>query len=600
MKKLVFLGLVGWLAVAPVQAADSVIERMKKDLAFLASADCEGRGVETEGIDKAASYIVASFKEFGLAPGGVDGSYFQPFTLTGRSRLGKDNALILEGPGERKLILAQGQDYQVSGLSASGEASGDLVFVGHGITTENGDYDDYAEIDVKDKVVVILRKTPRPDAEDNPFPRAQAYSPLLYKLSNAIKHGASGVIFVSDAATAQKNDPLMAFRYARGTSPSAFPVLHMKRSLLDQLFAITSGDSLEGVEAKINETLKPRSQALEGVRARLRASIERKNLSAKNVIGVLEGKGPQKDEIVIIGSHYDHLGRGEVGSLARGDDRRLIHYGADDNGSGTTGMLELARRFGSMPNRQGRTLVFMAFSAEERGLLGSRHYVENPLFPLDKTVTMINLDMVGRLNNNQLEIGGTGTAAEFDQLVDTLNQEFNFTIKKSAGGLGPSDHASFYPKNIPVFFFFTGLHENYHRPTDTPDRINYEGMIRIIDMVEEIAQKVSSAPEAPEYRSVRGGLNPRRNRPRGPTLGFMPGNYDESQEKGLPVAGISKEGPAEKAGLKEGDIIVAINNKPVTNIGTYMTAMAGETPGKELEVTILRAGKKLKLKATPR
>ena len=422
---------------------------------------------------------------------------------------------------------------------------------------------------------------------------------MNYKIGNAAEHKAAGVIFVNDRSFALETDDLMPFNYTSRSGVTAeFPVIHVTRRVLDQMLRGSGETTLKELETAIDTDLKPQSREITGWRAAVKTEVERLNIAAKNVVGVLEGSGPLKDETVIIGAHYDHLGRGETGSLARGDARKLVHYGADDNGSGTTTVLELARRFGGMEGRQGRRMVFMLFSGEERGLLGSRHYAnKEPLYPLDKTAVMINLDMVGRLRDGSLELGGTGTAKGFDKLVDQLNEKYQFKLKKTAGGMGPSDHAAFYPKEVPVFFFFTGLHNQYHRPTDKPDTVNYDGMAKIADMVEELAGHFLTSPK-PEYVKVSGGVRP-GGRPRVASIRFTPGEYDEEAKTGLPVAAVTEGGPAEKGGMKAGDVIIAVDSKPVTNIGTYMTAMGGKRRGKELTITVKRGEEKIDLKVTP-
>ncbi|HEY8506428.1 MAG TPA: M28 family peptidase [Gemmataceae bacterium] len=603
MRKLIYVLAVAVLSAAAAAAAnrEATVARLKKDVYYLASEECEGRGVETEGIYKAADYIVENFRAAGLKPGGVEGTWFQPFTIPGLPRLGAPNSLVLRGPLGQEITLEQGKHFEVCGISGTGEAAAGAVFVGYGISSKDPAYDDYEGVDVRGKFVVVLRRVPRAGSTTAPFvpPDRDNFSPLNYKVANAERHGAAGVIFVNDGSYARGGDGLMTYAYARGAGSSRLPVFHVRRAVLDRMLQASHAVSLGEVETAIDRDLKPRSLELTGWQVAARATVESDAIAARNIIGVLEGSGRLKDETVIIGGHYDHLGRGERGSLARGADQKRIHYGADDNASGTSAVLELARRFAAVENRQGRRLVFILFSGEERGLLGSKHYVEHPLFPLEVTVAMINLDMVGRLNGEKLEVGGTGTAKGFDALIEKLNGYYKFDLKKSPGGMGPSDHAAFYPKKIPVFFFFTGLHENYHRPSDTPDRINYDGMARIVDMVEELGARLATANPRPQYVKVSGGLMPGRQRPKVPSIRFMPGEYDESAEDGLPVAGVTPGGPADRAGLREGDIIVAVSDKPVKNIGGYMAAMAGEQPGRPVKITVLRDGARLELSVVP-
>lgn len=593
------------LVAAPLLAANQEsLDRMKADVTYLASDECEGRGVETEGINKAADYIVEQFEAAGLKPGGVEGTWFQPFTVaTGAPKLTGPNAVTLFGPLGQEIVLTEGKHYQVSGLSSSGEfPKAELVFVGFGIDAEEPPYNEYDGVDVEGKVVVVLRQTPRASSTEASFENAEDYAPLIYKVNTAAEHGAVGVIFVNDPGKAEDTDALMPFDYASGSSTGKIPVIHIRRSLLNDMLQGSQAVTLRDIEQRIDRTLEPNSLPLTGWSVAVETGITRVTVRAKNVIGVLEGAGPLKDEIIVIGGHYDHLGRGERGSLARGEDRNAIHYGADDNGSGTTAVIELARRLGSIENREGRSIVFMAFSGEERGLIGSRFYTNEPLFPLEDTVAMINLDMVGRLNNNSLEVLGTGTGDRFHDEIMKLNEQYEFEIKESTGiwlNGGGSDHQSFYTKDIPVLFFFTGIHPNYHRPSDTADRINIEGLGRIVDLVEELTVGLSTGAR-PEYRQVtRGSGTPSAGPVNVPKISFAPGSYDDTSEDGLPVGAVTKDGPADKGGLKEGDLIIGINDKAVKNIDSYMAAMAFEKAGNKVKFIVLRDGEKVELTIVP-
>ncbi|HEX3316227.1 MAG TPA: M28 family peptidase, partial [Gemmataceae bacterium] len=317
-------------------------------------------------------------------------------------------------------------------------------------------------------------------------------------------------------------------------------------------------------------------------------------------LGIVSGTGPLANQYVVVGAHYDHLGYGGQGSLAP-KGTHAIHHGADDNGSGTTAVMELARRFAERKDRTGRSLLFMTFSAEERGLLGSRHYVDNPLIPLAHTAVMVNLDMVGRLrpdpktNKPKLIAEGLGTSKGFDALVDALNKQ-DFTFGKKAGGTGPSDHDSFYRKKIPVLFFWTGIHPDYHRPTDTADKINLQGMATIVDFTQSVIEKLATEPERPGYIEVKGSGGPSGG-PSGPRLGIMPDyGYDKV---GLAIERVNSDGPAAKAGLKEKDIIIEMAGRTVNNIDTYTVIMAERRVGQPFDVTVIRNGKKLTLKVTP-
>lgn len=577
------------------------IERMKKDITYLGSDECEGRGIETQGINKAADYIAAQFKAMGVKPALKGESYFQSFKINGMPKLGSPNHLVFKGPQSKEIEPMINKDFTVSGLTGKGKVEAGIVFAGYGITIGEKDYDDYRGIDVKDKIVLILRQTPRTTGKNSFHPDQAQHASLTAKLNNAQKHKAAGVIFVNDKEKAGKTDDLMPFDDLRGQGGTSLPTVCIHRTLADELLA-GSEKKLADLEAEIDKDLKPQSLEIKGWRANIETTIERTELSAKNIIGVVEGHGPLANETVVIGAHYDHLGRGEPGSRSKGS--KAIHYGADDNGSGTTCVIELARRFAAMKDRQGRRMVFMLFSGEERGLLGSAHYCKEPVFPLKDTVAMINLDMVGRLRadeetkKDKLEIGGVGSAKSFDTMLDQFNQQYRFKLTKTKSGTGPSDHTSFYVKGVPVFFFFTGFHNEYHMPTDKPELINVAGMKKICDMVQELATKIATDKERPEY--VKGATGPSPSGTRsGPRIGFVPAEYDDAETKGVPVGGVIPGGAGEKAGLKMGDWIVEIAGQPIKNMQDYMKAMSTQKVGKELELIVKRAEMKVKLKVIP-
>ncbi len=478
-----------------------------------------------------------------------------------------------------------------------------LVFAGFGATAPGIGYDDYKGLDVAGKIVIILRHTPRWHSKDAPFdgPRKDEHAALEKKQGLAESNKAAAVILVNDQTEAPAGDKLMPFAYVAGASPGSIPALQVRRALIDMVFQASLGTPLGDVEAAIDRDLKPRSAPLAGWTATLEVGVTRTSIACKNVIGVVEGSGPLADETVVVGAHYDHLGYGGRGSRAKEQGKKEIHHGADDNASGTTSVMELARRFGQMKGRQGRRLVFIAFSAEELGLLGSRYYCnKEPLFPLERTVAMVNLDMVGRLAEDKetkkakLIVEGMGTAKGFDKMIEKLNT--GFQLSKKPGGTGPSDHDSFYRKKVPVVFLWTGLHSDYHRPTDTSDKINVAGMRQIADLAEKVIATLATDSQRPEYVQVASSFSPTGGKG-GPKLGIMP-NYDEAKE-GVLVGGLADDGPAAKGGVKTGDLIVELAGKEVKNLNTYMVIMAQQRSGQELEVGVLRNGKKLKLKVVP-
>jgi hypothetical protein len=612
------------LALSPPSQAqkpydDPVLARMQKDIFFLASPECEGRGIETKGIEKAAEYIAEAYEKAGLKPAMKDGSYFQPFAVTMSSKVGKPTELTLTGPDDAKIEPKLGTEFGPMGYSPTGKCAGGLVFAGFGITAPDLKYDDYAGLDVEGKVVVVFRRTPRygvkGDKRFDTIAPADGESPYAFfeaKIEQAAKHKAAGLIIVNDTTGAGKTDPLQQYAmHATGTTPAKFPVLSMKRATLDKILAGGKWKSANELEEAINDGLKPQSFELTGWSAAARVTVERNVVTCKNIVGVLEGAGPLKDETVVIGAHYDHVGYGLWGSLGGKGAGGKIHYGADDNASGTTGVMELARRFGAQKDRQGRRLVFIGFSAEEHGLDGSQFYCKNPLFPLDSTAAMVNLDMIGRTKpvptdwlglfekKDRLIVYGTGTGEGFDKLVDYATRKVDLKVTKLPAGTGPSDHDSFYRKTIPVLFMYTGTHSEYHRPTDVPEKIDVPGLKKMADFAEILLDDLLTRATKPKYFVVKDPWNDptesRPARPTGPRLGVLPDYAFEGE--GLRLEGVSPGGVGEKAGLKEGDVIVEIGGKPVPNITAYMTAMGGQKAGTTIDIVVERKGKKVTLKA---
>ncbi|MBW3598360.1 MAG: M20/M25/M40 family metallo-hydrolase [Planctomycetes bacterium] len=633
-------------------------ERLLGAVEYLASDELEGRGIGTDGLDKAAEYIAEQFRSFGLQTELFDGTPFQKFTVSASPELGpkEQNRLALDGPGgdapdvpELKL----GENFNTLAVGGSARFEAPLVFAGYGITAPEHDYDDYHGLDVKGKVAVILRKEPRQSkgAEEFNGEHPSQHALFATKIENAAKHGAAAIVFVNDhhelvnklaverqawlKATQELAELTKKFSEAGDTSDEAFrkhreevdklletinahaknldapadallafeqagddakhddlPVFFVKRSVIEPIIRSSLGASLAEIEAKIDEDLQPRSAPLEGWTASGEANVVRRKVEIKNVIAVLEGEGPLADETVVVGAHYDHLGMGGAGSLAPWT--RDVHNGADDNASGTAALLEVAHRLASRDTPLPRRVVFMAFTGEERGLLGSAHYVKNPKFPLEDMVAMINMDMVGRLDDDKLVVHGTGTAENFDELVERLNREHGFQIIKKESGYGPSDHTSFYAKGAPVLHLFTGTHRDYHRPSDDTHKINVEGMRRVSDFVKDIVVEIASAPERPKYVKTERPKTAQRGR--WPYFGSIP-DY-ASDAEGLALNDVAKDGPAEKAGLKGGDVIVEFGGQKVTGIEDFAAALSGQKAGDKVKVKALRDGNTITVEVT--
>lgn len=603
---------VGARAQAPVGDATPVAPaeaRLKADVSFLADDAQEGRAPGTKGIEAAADHIAKEFAAMGLKPApGADG-YFQKFAITGQPRVGEPMDLVARGPDGATIAGASRTDFNALAIGSTGSVeAAPIVFAGYGITADRPGlkYDDYEGLDVAGKAVLAIRREPRQNDDASPFDgkKTSDFATFRHKATNAFQHGAAMLIVVNDlAGLGSDRDALLNLGSAGPESITRLPVVHVTRDFADRLLKAAGEPSLATLEEEIDKDLKPRSRELKGVALTSHVTIDRPSVETKNVIGVLEGAGPKADETIVVGGHYDHLGRGGMlsGSLAFLSSD--VHNGADDNASGTAMVLELARRLSARTDPPPRRVVFMAFSGEERGLLGSQHYADNPLFPLDSTVMMFNFDMVGRLSpEGELTMIGTGTSPNFSDLVEVLGKDSGLKIKKVAGmtdGFGGSDHQSFYAKDVPILFAFTGIHADYHRPSDDWPKINFPGMGRIADYCELILLDVLRRPDRPEF--VR-ATTPRQNGGQqsastgmSVTLGVMPDYADESKS-GMKLSDVREGGPAQKAGVKGGDVIVGIGGKPIATIYDYMESLGRYKPGDVVDVTVKRDGKDVVLR----
>jgi hypothetical protein len=606
-------------AALPVNAAaDAAAEPaptravLERDVAWLAAPEREGRGPGTKGIDAAAEWVADRFAEIGLLAPADRESPLQPFEMTLEAKLGppEANTAELVGPpdaagGRRVVRLELGKDFTPLAIGGSGEFDLPLAFAGYGITAPAENYDDYAPLaaagGAKGSAVVVLRQEPQKDDPHGAFQGNQTseHAALSRKAANASEHEAAGLVLCND--TDADGDALMAFtRAGEGSDRRTMPILQVRRSVLDEAVRQALGRSLTEIQKAIDDKLEPASGPLSGWRLRGRTAIERVQTEGRNILGLLPGAGraaagdaPAIDprETVVLGAHYDHLGFGGAGSAAPGE--RAIHHGADDNASGTALLVEVARRLAAGP-RLPRSVLFAAFSGEERGLLGSGHYTANPAVPLADTVAMVNLDMVGRLAGDKLIVQGTGTGTGLEPLVDRLVAARGLTAAKEPGGFGPSDHASFYAKKIPVLHLFTGAHADYHRPTDTAEKINFDGLVRLADLVTDLVRELAMAPERPAYVEVaspqfaRGGDRPYFGSI--PDFGKPGGGYA--------ISGVAKDSPAALGGLAGGDVIVRVGESAITNLEDFDSALRKHKGGDTVPVVVLRDGKELGLEVT--
>jgi len=613
----VLLAAVGSIAQQPAAQLEPSIARLQQHISYLASDALDGRRTGSQGANDAAHYIAGEFSRLGLRPAiqkaGASrrlsvamSQYLQPFPYVAGVTPGPGNVLSI---GDKKARV--GQDWMPLGFSSNSQVENTpIAFVGYGITASELNYDDYADKRTNGKIALALAGTPD---GDNPHSQYARYEGVRWKAIAARNAGAKALLIVTREANL-KDDRLSQITYDNSAGDAGLPVAVVSQDLI-------GGKAMfDGFEAAAK---KRQYMFDENSKVNLTIDLVRKEVQAYNVIGVLEGSDRLlKNEAIIVGAHYDHLGRGGEGSLAPRSGE--IHHGADDNASGTAGVLELARLFVSQRPRPKRTIVFMCFSGEEEGLLGSSYYVNHPIIPLGNTVAMINMDMIGRMKDRKLIIGGIGTAKEWRDLIGSGNiaqavkitatsgmpvvsanghpitngdstKAFDLTLQED--GYGPSDHSSFYSKQIPVLFFWTGTHSDYHKPSDTFDKINYQDESRVLSLVARIIRDLDNADKRLTYTVAKSDSQQGRSTGFRVYLGTIP-NYSDSND-GLLLDGVRDDSPAAKAGLKAGDKIVKIGTREIKNVYDYTYALGEMKAGEEYVIEVMRGGEKLALKIKP-
>lgn len=586
------------LAAAACAAATASLDpnRFLNDVKFLSSKTLKGRATGSPEMEKAASYIAGQFKSFGLKP--IDGkSYYQAFSVTTNARLGPANLFEYALSGSKRSFGA-GENFTPFNFSSRGEMSGEVVFAGFGITAPEYGYDDYAGLGVKGKIVLVLRHEPQEFDEKSVFSGKvyTEHAQFFSKATNAKMHGAIGVILINDRANHRGDaDEMEKFGATAGPGDAGIPFVQVKAGVADA-WAEASGRKIEDLQAAIDKELKPQSFALPAaLRVHVNADVERLVKTVHNVAGYLAGTG---DEYVIVGAHYDHLGLGDQYSMAPSQAGTTVHPGADDNASGTAGIIELARYFAAQPKSR-RGILFLAFAGEELGLLGSSYYANHPAFPIDKAVAMINLDMIGRMREGKVYVGGVGTGSTLRPLVESLLPRHKLKIDFSdSTGYGSSDHTSFTTKQVPVLFFFSGLHSDYHKPTDTWEKIDAPGTVTLLHLIADVTDKLRETGERPMFVRVKetnphgGAAGPVGSSSAGSGYGPYFGSIPDFAEgiKGVKFADVREDSPAAKAGLKAGDILIEFDGKKIDNLYDFTYALRSKQPGDEVPVKVQRGG----------
>jgi Zn-dependent M28 family amino/carboxypeptidase len=563
--------------------------RIAADVTYLASPELAGRGTGEPGAKLAADFVAKRFESLGLRPmgdrdaAGAPG-WFQKFSARVGAKVEPAAIARVAPKGAKDVPAPEGGAVTADG-SASGKARGDAVFVGYGISANAVGWDDYAASKLDGKIAVVLAGVPT--LGDQRGRALRDFGASRYKIRTAREHGAAGVVIFAegDDLPPIPNDP----------TSMGVPAVVVKASAAKALLASTKFDP-----ARARAATDPVAPApIDKVVLSLETRIEPTHADAVNVVGILPARdaSPTASEWVVVGAHFDHLGHGGT-SASRAPGVHAVHPGADDNASGTAMLLDVARRISKLPQRPPRTVVFVAFGAEEIGVLGSRHFVEHPPLPLGSLSAMINADMVGRLRGRRLLVDGIGTSAGWADLVRDANEGLGLVLTFGNEGFGASDHASFTAARVPVTFLFTGVHDDYHKPTDTSDRVDAAGIERIATLATRLAVGVAErrerlafvdAPADPHRRGMRGGFRV--------SLGTMP-DY-AFQGKGMRLSGVRADAPAALAGLKAGDVILKVGAHDVGNVHDFMYALGELEPGRAVKVEIDRDGARTSVEVIP-
>jgi aminopeptidase YwaD len=572
------------------------VEELTGHVVHLASDELAGRRAGTPGAERAARYIVRALSGAGLEPAAGYPTYLQSFDFPIGVELGPDNRLVVQHGSRLGSVFQPGRDFLPLAGSLADRVVQSVVFAGYGISAPSIGWDDYDGIDVEGKIVLVLRLSPE---GDKPASRFGRYISDRYKAANARAHGARAILLVNGPAT-EEIDKLVPFSVDEEPGSLGIVALSVTQSVARRIVA-TGGEDLSMWQHLINRANQPRSRTIDNAIVNLRADLRPRLRTTHNVIGVVPGRDPRlAREVVVVGAHYDGLGLGGSWSLEPVPGE--VHNGADDNASGVSALLELAQYFAYPANQPARTIAFVAFGAEEEGMLGSAWFVSNPPWLISNVVAMINMDMIGRLGE-ELTVYGVGSSAEWHDILERANRNVGAPIVEMEEGYGPSDHVAFYLRQIPVLAFFTGVHGDYHRASDDVEHLNLEGLHSITRVVRQVVDDLADRPARvafdPRQFEPRGIDEPVEDEPLSPPvkIGVVPGPADGLP--GVPVDALVEESPGVRAGVRAGDRVVRVGGRPIETIYDYVRALREVPRQTSWEMVVERDGHQVTLQFEP-
>jgi hypothetical protein len=582
------------LAQNPPTPAATDAARYLDDVKALSSPEMEGRGDGSKGLALAERLIADRYRSLGLEPAGSKG-YLQSFRVVTGRRILDGTKMSGQANGGKTAIYTVGDDFVPLNFSSTGKVKAAMAFAGYGISAPEFSYDDFHDADVRDKIVLVLRGEPEALGEKAPSGGHTVHASLISKAINAKNHGAAALVVVNGKLPHGESDELLPFGNAEGPEEAGIVCLQVRAPVADEWLrptGLTTAELQDSIEKEKGSGLFiPLDSS-----ADITLKIETVRATVNNVLAYLPGKS---DEYVIVGAHYDHLGKGKSHSLAPSQIGQ-IHPGADDNASGTAGVLELARIFAPLAGKLDRGILFATFAGEEQGLLGSAEWVKEPTRPIEKAVAMLNMDMIGRIHDDKVFIGGVGTGTTFKRTLEEAAKGSSFHLEFSESGYSSSDHTSFVTRKIPVLFFFSGLHSDYHKPSDTWDKINARSAVQLLDLVSKFSIELADAEQKPGFVAVAenphaGGLSASGGG-YGPYFGSVP-DFGQN-ENGVRFSDVRPASPAAKAGLRAGDVLVQFGDKPIKNLYDFTDALRRSKVGEVVEVTVLRDGQPLRVSVT--
>ncbi len=573
------------------------VEELNAHVAHLASDALAGRRAGTPGAERAARYIVQALSEAGLQPAPGYPTYLQSFDFPVGVELGPENRLVVQHGSRIGTSFQPGRDFLPLAGSVADRIVQPVVFAGYGISAPTIGWDDYDGIDVEGKIVLVLRLSPE---GDKPASRFGRYISDRYKAANARAHGARAILLVNGPAT-EEIDKLIPFSVDEEPGTLGIVALSVTQAVARRIVAV-AGEDLSMWQHLINRQSAPRSRPIENAVVNLRADLRPRLRTTHNVIGIVPGRDPRlAREVVVVGAHYDGLGLGGPGSLdpVPGD----VHNGADDNASGVSALIELAQFFAHPANRPDRTLAFVAFGAEEEGMLGSAWFVSNTPWPITDVTAMINMDMIGRLGE-ELTVYGVGSSAGWHEVLERANAEVGAPIVEMDEGYGPSDHVAFYLRQIPVLAFFTGVHEDYHRASDDVEHLNLEGLYSVTRVVRAVVAELAERPGRLAFdprqfqpREIDEPVEEAVDMPPPLKIGVVPGPGDG--KPGVPVDALVEHSPGLRAGVEAGDRVLQVGERRTETIYDYVQALREVPRDASWRMVVLRDGAEVTLTFAP-